>query len=246
MTAVPVRRLDLGRPRGQDVGVRSPLALTAVVALLMVLVAGCSDDEAPSTAGDTPSESVSPTPPPETPSESSGLGGVPAPSVTPTATPAPTVTPAPTPSPEATPEPDLDAPPRTYDEALALFDRAAGSQELSRFASPSGNLYCVLDSPYLPPSCELAAGSIPDPASCPDGGPTQNVGRIEFTEAAPQPICNTDTIREPGPPTLGYGGIATWPDTTVTCLMEKFGVTCVNEPAGQGFFLAKGRYQIFG
>ncbi len=219
-----------------------------------VLLGGCGGDAPtaePASASSTASASptTEPSPPPGQPSTSSDVGGGP------TGTPAPgTTTPTPTPSPAAptaqptdqpTKAPPYDGPPRTYDEALARVERATAGQELSRFESPSGNLYCVLDSPYLPPSCELAKGAIPDPAACPDGGPSQSVGRIEFTEAAPQPVCNTDTIREPGAPVLGYGGAASWADTTVTCVLEELGVTCVNPPSMQGFFLARGRYQVF-
>lgn len=232
---------------------RFPLAIAATT--LALVLAGCGDDEpSPSSAEPTPgataSSSEEVTPSSEAPSTSSGIGGGAAESetVTPTPTPEPTTPTAPA-SPTSTPEPTQvpprKGPPRTYEEALALFDNASGSQKFSRFASPSGNLYCVLDSPYLPPSCELGTGAVPDPAACPADGPSQNVGRIEFTDAAPQPVCNSDTIREPGAPVLGYGGVATWPGTSVTCVMEKFGVTCVNRPANQGFFLAKGRYQIF-
>ncbi|CAN5277039.1 hypothetical protein BH09ACT12_BH09ACT12_37690 [soil metagenome] len=229
------------------------LLLAAAVTVLMLFASGCGGDDevTPTAGGSSPTETTTaPTPSPSAPTTSSGLGGTPAPSETdnptPTRSPSEPTTPSqPTKAPP-TQEPPTNAPPTTYDEALALFDQASGSQKFSRFASPSGNLYCVLDSPYLPPSCELGNGAIRDPATCPDDGPSQSVGRIEFTDAAPQPICNSDTIREPGPPVLGYGGIATWPDTTVTCVMEEFGVTCVNPPANQGFFLAKGRYQIFG
>ena len=232
---------------------RAPLAAAALV--LALSLAGCGDGEpATPTAQDSPTPSVSETAAPtEAPPSSSGIGGGPAATDTATATPTPSDTPAPsetsvpTPSPSQSPSESapVNGPPRTYDEALASFDEAAGSQEFSRFASPTGNLYCVLDSPYLPPSCELGTGAIPDPASCPADGPSQNVGRIEFTDAGPQPVCNSDTIREPGPPTLGYGGVATWPGTSVTCLMEKYGVTCIDPQTGQGYVLAKGRYQIF-
>lgn len=215
--------------------------------VLVLLMSGCSSDEpTPAVSASSPSVSVTPSDPaPSTTSEP----------VVPTQTPTPT-TPTPTPEPaepttsqpttsQPTKAPPYDGPPRTYAEALARFDRASGSRELSRFASPSGNLYCLLDSPYLPPSCELGRGAIPDAGVCPADGPSQNVGRIEFAEAGPQPVCNSDTIREPEAPTLGYGGIATWPDTTITCLLERFGVTCVNPATEQGYFLARGRYQLF-
>lgn len=237
--------MDPDRRKQHDVVVTSrlpSLRLAGAAIAVTLLVVACADDE-PSPGilpGDRPAASQ-----PAGPSQSPAPPPTSAPAPAPTAT-SPGSAPAePAPTGATSSAPDDDGAPSTYEEALALFDQATGSQEFSRFASPSGNLYCVLDSPYLPPSCELGIGAIPDPVTCSADGPSQNVGRIEFTEVAPQPVCNTDTIREPGPPVLGYGAIASWPDTTVTCVMERVGVTCVNPPVGQGFFLAKGRYLIF-
>ncbi|WP_323791067.1 hypothetical protein [Nocardioides sp.] len=226
----------------------TPRVLAALVTALMILAAGCSDDEpaaepvstaspVPETPTPTPVPTVTPTPTPEPESTETA-----APTSSPS--PQPTAQPAPEPTPAATPTP-YDGPPRTYAEAEALFPAGAPRQELSRFASPNGNLYCVLDSPYLPPACELGRGAIPDAGACPDDGPSQNVGRIEFEASGPQAICNSDTIREPDAPTLGFSGIATWPDTTVTCVLKSFGITCIDPASGRGYFLGKGRYQLF-
>ena len=219
----------------------TPRLLAAAATAFLILLTGCSGDGSTTepSAG-TPVTSATPTatPPP-----------TPTPTATPTPTPTPSEgTPTPTPTPAPTPEPTpapYSGPPRTYAEAEALFATDAPRQELSRFASPNGNLYCVLDSPYLPPACELGRGAIPDAAACPDDGPSQNVGRIEFTAEGPQPVCNSDTIREPDAPTLGFSGIATWPDTTVTCVLKGYGITCIDPPSGRGYFLGKGRYQLF-
>ena len=212
----------------------------------MLLAAGCSGDEPSATppassptasASPTPTPSPTPSPTPE-PSESP----TPSPSPSPTAEPTPAPTPEPTPTPAPTP---YTGQPRTYDEAVALVGRASGSQEVSQFFSPTGNLFCVLDSPYLPPACELGRGAIPDSTACPDDGPSQNVGRIELTDAGPQPVCNSDTIRDPDAPTLGYGTAATWPGTSISCVIERFGATCIDPSTSRGFFLAKNRYRIF-
>ncbi len=212
--------------------------------VLVLVMAGCGGDEpAPVVSVPSPSASVTPsitaTPTP-TPTTTTSEPVIP----TQTPSPAEPTTTQPTKAPP-TEAPAYDGPPRTYDEAVARFEGAGPSQELSRFASPSGNLYCVLDSPYLPPSCELGRGAIPDAAVCPADGPSQSVGRIEFSEAGPQPVCNSDTIREPDAPVLGYGGVATWPDTTVTCVLERSGITCIDPAVEQGYFLARGRYQLF-
>lgn len=217
--------------------------LPALLAVLVLTLVGCSDDDSGTTAPtETPSATATTTeaatpeaPPSESPT--TGLGGTAAPSETSTPTPEPTATETPT------PEPPVIGP-ATYDEAVALVAAASGSSELSRFFSPTGNLYCVLDSPFSPPACELARGAVPDATACPADGPSQSVGRIELAGGAPQPVCNSDTIREPGAPTLGYGGAATWPDTSVTCLMERIGVTCIDPSVGAGYFLARGVYRL--
>lgn len=150
--------------------------------------------------------------------------------------------------PSDTPRVDLSKPPETYDEAIAHIDAALeinpAPEELSRFEAPSSNLYCVLDDEFIPPSCELAQGTIEDPEVCGDS-PSTAVGRVEFGDGGPVPQCNTDTIRMPGAPVLGYGGVATWPGLTIQCVMEGLGVTCVDTETEQGFFLAKGRYLVF-
>lgn len=219
------------------------LPFAAAATTLVLLGAGCGSDElTPVDGGPIPSASATLSPAaPSTTSEPA--------SPTQAITPTPAVTQSPEPveptATQPTKAPPYDGPPRTYEEAAGRFDRAAESRELSRFASPDGNLYCVLDSPYLPPSCELGRGAIPDSDVCPADGPSRSVGRIEFTEVGPEPVCNSDTIREPDAPTLVYGSIVTWPDTPVTCVLEQFGVTCVNPATEQGYFLARGRYQLF-
>lgn len=150
--------------------------------------------------------------------------------------------------PEPTAAVALTEPPRTYDEAIAHFAAAFAvediPQELSRFETPSGNIYCVLDDDAIPPSCEIGLGGVRDPAICGDG-PSPTVGRIEFADdGGVVPLCNSDTIRTPGPPILGYGAVAAWAGVPVQCLAEEIGVTCVNTATEQGFFLARGRYQL--
>lgn len=139
-------------------------------------------------------------------------------------------------------------PPRSYDEAIEHFSAAFAlndiPQELSRFETPTGNIYCVLDDAGIPPSCEIAEGGVRDDAQCIEA-PSPVVGRIEFTERGPVPVCNSDTIRTPGPPILGYTGVAAFTGLSIQCLSEEIGVTCLNTGTKQGFFLARGRYQLF-
>ncbi len=153
------------------------------------------------------------------------------------------------PTTSAPPDGRLDTPPRTYDEAVGHFAAALVQndvlQEFSRFATPTGNIYCVLDDPGIPMSCEISQGGVRDDAECIEA-PNPLVGRIEFTERGFVPVCNSDTIRTPGPPVLGYGGVAAWTGSSFQCLAEEIGVTCISTVQEQGFFMARGRYQIFG
>ena len=162
-----------------------------------------------------------------------------------TVTAEPTAAPEPPPPPPSTlePEPALDTPPTTYDEAQARFDALGQEpQDVARFETADGT-YCLLDSDFAI-GCELLGG-IPDPAYCGEGGASQSVGRVVLTEGGPQPECNSDTIREPGAPTVGLDSVAASSVTGVQCLVEAIGVTCVDPARTQGFFLGPDAYAVF-
>ena len=136
--------------------------------------------------------------------------------------------------------------PRTYDAALQHFRQADGGvMKVRRFLTPSGNIYCVIARKGLPKGCEINEGSIKDPAVCSGNPVSKYVGRIEFHNNRATPICNTDTIREPGAPTLPYGTAAKFPTSSVKCLSESIGVTCISLVRTEGFFLHRGEYVIF-
>lgn len=217
------------------------VALGAGLLVLGLTVAACggSDDDSGSgpvlgvvTVTATPTTSGTPTP---------------SPAPTPTQTLAPTPTQA-TPTQGDSPPPstsgaDLTTPPHTYAEALAHI--AAGHLspgEIVRFATPSGNIYCALAVGEMPAACELSDGKIDDPNACP-GAMTTRVGRIELQQGRAVPVCNTDTIRQPGAPVLDYGQVAMTRDTE--CVSEEIGVTCVSRSGQYGFFLHRGSYAVF-
>ena len=135
--------------------------------------------------------------------------------------------------------------PRTYDAAVQHIKNAEGLLNLRRFVSPSGNIYCALAVPGMPPACELNAGSIKDPDACGDNPVSKYVGRIEFHRGRAVPVCNTDTIRTPRAKVLGYGSADHVPGTNIECIMETIGVTCINLRRTEGFFLHRGEYVIF-
>ena len=111
--------------------------------------------------------------------------------------------------------------------------------------TPSGNIYCALKVPNMPKGCEISEGAVKDTAVCPGNPGSQHVGRIEFWKGRATPVCNLDSIREPGARTLPYGSKARFPKAGIKCLSESIGVTCISLKKTEGFFLRRGEYIIF-
>jgi hypothetical protein len=142
---------------------------------------------------------------------------------------------------------NVSRPPRNYLQALEHISAAEAAnptfEQAGRWQTPSGNIFCVLGSDVIPPSCELAEGAIRDPAVC-GRAPTQFVGRIEIRGDHARAVCNTDTIRGPGRwVTIDYGTVVG--NAKVICVSEEIGVTCVSTSLGGGFFLRRGEYHLF-
>ena len=140
-------------------------------------------------------------------------------------------------------------PPRTYQQAMQHFAAAkVDAAAKAQFTSPTGNIFCsVAASGDVPPGCEVREGRIAPPAGTCDtgGGGAKDVGRIEWSGDTPKPVCNSDTMIQPGVPVLQYGSIAKSQGSPFECLSESIGMTCINTAGKKGFFLAKGAYQIF-
>ena len=139
-------------------------------------------------------------------------------------------------------------PPKTYEQAMQHF--AAGKIDTTakpQFTSPTGNIYCsIAPSGAVPAGCELRDGRVTPPAgTCPPGAAAKDVGRIEWSGDTPKPICNSDTMIQPGAQVLQYGAIAMMQGSPFQCISESIGVTCINTAGKKGFFLAKGAYSIF-
>jgi hypothetical protein len=136
--------------------------------------------------------------------------------------------------------------PRTYDDAVKHFKHADGGVvRTRRFLTPSGNIYCAIKVRHMPRGCEISEGQVKDPAACGGNPASKYVGRIEFRHGRATPICNTDTIRQPGAVTLPYGSKARFPRAGIKCLSESIGVTCISLRLTEGFFLHRGEYVIF-
>jgi hypothetical protein len=204
---------------------RTSLVLVPVLTVLALLGAGCGGGGDTPTATDTVTatvtQTVTATPTEATPSESATS----------------------TPSDTTSASPVSDDIPRTYDAALARFD--ALGQEPARyrtFATPDGDIYCVLDDKAITPGCEIGDGAIRDPDVCGDA-PTPFVGRIEFQGGRATPVCNLDSIRGDMPNVLHEDEAARAGD--VQCLYESIGMTCISLSNTEGFFLRPGEYVIF-
>jgi hypothetical protein len=133
---------------------------------------------------------------------------------------------------------------RSYEEAQQHIDDARRSEELAAFRSPSGNIFCRIGPGQA--ACEVREGRVGPPIDglCGESAAT-DVGRLELAEGRATPVCNTDSIRDPGAPKLAYGLRATVPDVEVTCLSEESGVTCVDPATEHGFFIARGSFTTF-
>lgn len=164
-----------------------------------------------------------------------------------------TVTPSPAGSNSSTPTTSTSTtpapkPPTTFDQAMQHF--AAGRLDAgakAQFTSPTGNIFCSIAAGDVPRGCEVRDGRVTPPAGTCDtgGGGATDVGRIEWSDDTPKPICNSDTMYQPGAQVLQYGSIAQVQGSPVQCLSETLGMTCVDPTAKKGFFLAKGAYTIF-
>lgn len=136
--------------------------------------------------------------------------------------------------------------PRSFAEAKARIDKAKPDPKVTtRFVSPTGNIVCQRSTDSTAAACEVAQGRIspPLPTVCAAQGP-KDIGRIELRQDGAYPVCNSDSIRRGGEPTLAYGS-RTQPSGTTACLSEEYGVTCIDTATGHGFFLARETFVTF-
>lgn len=192
-----------------------------------------SATSAPTTASGAPSSDASATP---------GTSSQPPATETSTPPSPPETTIAP---PTSAPPPDEARGPTTYADAIDRINAAATAGttvSTARFVTPGDDVYCLLDDPVIGPTCELGNGFITDPRVC-GADSTDRVGRIETFNGKPRPVCNADTIREPGAEVVRPDAAVVSGD--VSCGVEPFGVTCIDRSAEVGFFIGKGEYHVF-
>ena len=140
-------------------------------------------------------------------------------------------------------------PPSTYDEATALFATGVVDTAVQKvFTSPTGNIFCSIETgTAVPAGCELRDGRVAAPAdTCPTGGPgATDIGRIEWSDGTPSPICNSDSIYQVGAVVLQYGAIAAMQGSPFRCMSKEFGMTCLDSTSKKGFFLARNTFVTF-
>lgn len=112
-------------------------------------------------------------------------------------------------------------------------------QDQVQFASPSGNIGCVLSSAGA--RCDIAERSWeppPKPESC-----TGDWGQgLTVTGDAPTFVCAGDSVLGSGEK-LAYGKTLQRGD--YSCLSEKDGMRCQNTKSGRGFVVARASYAVF-
>ncbi len=166
-----------------------------------------------------------------------------------TITPTPTTgatSPTTTPTTSASTTTAAAKPPSTYDEATALFATGVVDAAVQKvFTSPTGNIFCSIQTGgSVPAGCELRDGRVAAPAdACPTGDAgAKDIGRIEWTDDTPKPICNSDSIYQVGAVVLQYGAIAAMPGSPFRCMSKEFGMTCVDTASKKGFFVARNTF----
>jgi hypothetical protein len=222
-------------------------ALLLALAALTACGAGGGDADDVPTITTRPSASDLPTSP--TPTETTTSS---APATTPTASESsvPAVPPTAPVTTESgpSPEPPTDEPggPTTYRAAeTRIAQVGAASSETTaaeRFSTKGDVLYCLLDDTVIGPACELRTGFIKDDDVC-GADIADGVGRVETYQGEARPVCNSDTIREPGAPVIEAPALVA--SGMISCGVESIGVTCIDPDSHTGFFLGPHEYHVF-
>jgi hypothetical protein len=125
--------------------------------------------------------------------------------------------------------------------AAAAAAPAIARADNLNFQSPSGNIYCVLDSPGV--ACDISDFDYqpPPPPEC--GKHLAWGNRFVLTTGQPAAIhCHGDTLRVAGEPTLEYG--QTMSAGTLTCDSEPTGMTCTDSSTGHYFRVSRDSYEL--
>ncbi len=123
----------------------------------------------------------------------------------------------------------------------AIAVPATARADTQNFQSPSGNIYCVMDSGGV--ACDISDFTYqpPPPPEC--GKHLAWGSRFSLTPGKPAAIeCHGDTLRVPGEPTLNYG--QTTSAGTITCDSEPSGMKCTDSSTGHYFRVSRDSYDL--
>ena len=125
--------------------------------------------------------------------------------------------------------------------AAAIAVAATARADTQNFQSPSGNIYCVMDSGGV--ACDISDFTYqpPPPPEC--GKHLAWGSRFSLMPGKPAAIeCHGDTLRVPGEPTLNYG--QTISAGTLTCDSEPSGMKCTDSSTGHYFRVSRDSYNL--
>ncbi|WP_051265091.1 DUF6636 domain-containing protein [Nakamurella lactea] len=112
---------------------------------------------------------------------------------------------------------------------------------LDHFTSPSGNISCLITTDTEPQvRCDLAESSIPKDHDC-HGTGDWGVSVTLIAGHKAEMRCISDTVMQPGIPTLAYGQKSQV--GPITCTSAEDGMHCADSD-GHGFRLAKASYDV--
>ncbi|OLT15833.1 hypothetical protein BJF78_15450 [Pseudonocardia sp. CNS-139] len=127
---------------------------------------------------------------------------------------------------------------------MQVFDVATDTRfgnGQARFATPSGNIACLLQAGEARCDVRNRTWPIPPaPASCTlDYG----TGTVVAAGRPGELSCVGDTIADPSLPELAYGQGVRLGD--LVCVSRETGVRCEDERSGHGFAVARASYDLF-
>ncbi len=120
------------------------------------------------------------------------------------------------------------------DWVVAVRPAPAGATDVTSFASPSGNIACVLGEDAV--TCSIEEYSFDAPGTCSPGAPVT----VVVDGAGARPDCGLGAVPG-GAPALAYGSAAV--HSHFACTSDQSGVACWDTWTGAGFTIARAGLQ---